>query len=74
MRSAILVASIARSALFNLAFVFSGSVAGERRHKNFKGEFDREAAWTEILKELDCEAARTVSKAARWSGTLVLKF
>ncbi|WP_314987192.1 hypothetical protein [uncultured Campylobacter sp.] len=36
MRSAILVASIARSALFNLAFVFSGSVEGERRYKILK--------------------------------------
>ncbi|EEV18228.1 hypothetical protein CAMGR0001_0985 [Campylobacter gracilis RM3268] len=31
------IASIARSALFNLAFVFSGSVEGERRHKILKG-------------------------------------
>ncbi|WP_297949495.1 hypothetical protein [uncultured Campylobacter sp.] len=40
-------------ALLDLAFVFGGSVEGERRHKNFKGEFDREAARMEILKELD---------------------
>ena len=65
------MASIAQSALFNLVVVFSGSVEGERRHKNFKGEFDREAARTEILKELDCEATRTARKAARWGGILV---
>ncbi len=66
----ILIASIAQSALLDLAFVFSGSVEGERRHKILK-RLDREAVRTEILKEFDCEAARTAREAARWGGILV---
>ena len=55
------IASIAQSALLDLAFVFSGLVVeGGKRHK--------------ILKRLDREAVQTVRKAAREGGILVLKF
>ena len=69
------IASITRPALFDLALPLY--LADRSRAKGtikILERLDREAAWTEILKELVREAARTVRKAARWGGILVLKF